>query len=57
MLEKVQTKNNLPDIPGKIFNFDKSSIQTYKKSDSAITETDLKMFTFYHREKRVKILQ
>jgi hypothetical protein len=57
VLEKVETENNLSDTPGDIFNTDKSGAQIYNKFDPAITERDLKIFTFYHREKRAKILQ
>jgi len=52
MLEKAETKNNLSDTPGNIFNIDESGMQIYNKLDSATTERDLKMFMFYHREKK-----
>jgi hypothetical protein len=57
MLEKVETENNLSDTPGNMFNIGKTGIQIYNKLDFAITERDPKMFKFYHREKRVTILQ
>jgi len=57
MMEKVETENNLSDTPGNMFNIDKTGIQIYNKLDFAITERDPKMFKFYHREKRVTILQ
>jgi hypothetical protein len=44
MLEKVATKNNLSDTPGKLFNIYGIGKQINNKPDSVKTEEGSKMF-------------